>query len=776
MATTYNFTGNLAAVRPGALQVGYIHFTVVVGGTVQFAVANGGTGGEGDDASFLLFTADSAGRIAALVSGSAVPGSELVTLTLAPGTYILAFSESTLFESEARLGANVDDDAAPVPYSVTITAQTATLAGVAAAYSGRDTPESVINMDFPAIWGLGGNDSLDGAVGTAQLLLGGFGDDTLTARDALDTLEGGPGDDIYILYTEGSTIVEAADAGRDQVITTSLVFSLETLPNVEDLVGLDYDPFLQQPVPGQTLIGNDAANLIIGREFDDELYGLTGNDTLNGQGGADTIDGGAGDDIAFGGAGDDRLLVSGLGNDNAGGGGGTDTLVIDYGAASLSIVTRDSLNGIAPPTENQAGGYDGRYTDLVGRSTTFTEIERFDITTGSGGDFIWTGNGADRVATGAGDDVLITFGGDDVLDGGTGADLMRGGAGDDVYHVDAAGDTVEEVAAEGTDEVRTALGSRSDFTTLYVLPAFVDNLTGTALAGQGVSGNSLDNLIRTDAGADLVVLQDGGDDQVESGDGDDFLYYGAAFTSGDRNDGGDGFDTLGLLGTYTLVLDGDDLANIEKLALYGSGGAGTNNYTIATSDATVAAGAGLFVAAGSLAATETLLFDGSAETNGRFSILSGAGADTIVGGAKNDFVFAGAGDDLLFGLGGNDTLRGGLGADTLRGGAGRDTFRYEATAESTAAATDRILDFEAGGVDRIDLSAIDAKAGTPEDDAFTFIGTGTAFSGAAGELRVVSSGTDWFVEADTDGNMVADLAIRIDNGASILFAAGDFVL
>jgi Ca2+-binding RTX toxin-like protein len=111
------------------------------------------------------------------------------------------------------------------------------------------------------------------------------------------------------------------------------------------------------------------------------------------------------------------------------------------------------------------------------------------------------------------------------------------------------------------------------------------------------------------------------------------------------------------------------------------------------------------------------------------------------------------------------------------GGAGRDIFRFENVNESNLAATDTILDFRAGGeADRIDLSAIDAKSGTAANDAFVFIGTNTAFTGAGGEVRVTHSNGQWFVEADVDGDMVADLLIRIDNGVGHVFTAGDFML
>jgi len=229
------------------------------------------------------------------------------------------------------------------------------------------------------------------------------------------------------------------------------------------------------------------------------------------------------------------------------------------------------------------------------------------------------------------------------------------------------------------------------------------------------------------------------------------------------------------MGSYDLALGASTFASVERLALYtglSAPGGTANHYAIATHDATVAAGGALFVTAFSLAAGETLVFNGTAETNGRFDVLGGGGADILAGGAGNDYLAGNAGADQLYGMGGNDVLVGGAGADQLRGGAGSDLFRYEAVGDSTAAAQDRILDFGPG--DRIDLSAIDARPGGG-DDAFAFIGA-AAFSHSAGELRAVQEDGGWRVEADTNGDGVADLSILVGTAAGQTLGADAFML
>lgn len=108
------------------------------------------------------------------------------------------------------------------------------------------------------------------------------------------------------------------------------------------------------------------------------------------------------------------------------------------------------------------------------------------------------------------------------------------------------------------------------------------------------------------------------------------------------------------------------------------------SYSLAAGDEQVAAGDTLIVNAIPLAAGESLAFDGSAESDGRFIFYGSDGADDFAGGA---------GDDLIYGLGGGDRLA---------GGAGADTFVYSRISNSTGADYDSLTDFDAGE-DRIDL-------------------------------------------------------------------------
>jgi hypothetical protein len=318
-------------------------------------------------------------------------------------------------------------------------------------------------------------------------------------------------------------------------------------------------------------------------------------------------------------------------------------------------------------------------------------------------------------------------------------------------------------------DANPALSDHDPAVSSFDYRSFAETLTGTA------GNDNIDGF----GGNDTIVLAGGGDDVAAGGAGDDLIYYGAAFTNADSNDGGEGTDRVGLAGDYALTFDADDLVNIERLELYGSaavGGTGTNEFNLTTVDANVAAGQTLFVTGASLSAAETLVFNGLAETDGRFVIHGGGGADTLVGGALGDFLIGGAGNDLLFGLGGDDFLVGDAGADQLRGGFGGDTFRFLTASDSgtAAGASDRIVDFQKGH-DKIDLSAIDAGS-APGDQAFTYIG-GAAFS-AAGQVRSTFDATEnaWRVEGDIDGDGNADFAIYVVTPGSVPLNTADFIL
>ena len=145
------------------------------------------------------------------------------------------------------------------------------------------------------------------------------------------------------------------------------------------------------------------------------------------------------------------------------------------------------------------------------------------------------------------------------------------------------------------------------------------------------------------------------------------------------------------------------------------------------------------------------------ETNRLVSIeglIGSSAADTFTGDNNANWFMGGAGRDILTGAG------------------GRDTFDYNVIADSPATTTgrDRITDFTPG-VDKIDLSAIDADVTTPGDQAFRWVGT-APFTGTPGELGYFIAGGNTIIRASVNANPTADLHLELA-GTRIL-SANDF--
>jgi Ca2+-binding RTX toxin-like protein len=669
----------------------------------------------------------------------------------------------------------------------------------------------------------------DGSEPAGITLIGTGADETLTGTSGADHIEGGGGFDT--LRGEG---------GADILIGGAYFASLYGGAGNDSLTGGDGGGILDGGSGDDTIQGGSGQDSISVGDGADVAHAGGGNDFLNvysaagngktayiyGEGGDDSFsmrsywsavwfaDGGEGNDVfevggVFGsttltlGAGSDRIKISSDRFNTIGGilavtdfAVGASGDVLDLAASAGELLT-GWASGSNPLTSghlrllqsgadtivqvDRDGGADSYVNLIILQGVTAVDITAANlggfspVIGGTSGDDSLSGGAGDDVLYGeAGNDSLTGNGGNDTLNGGAGADSMTGGTGDDLYIVDSPLDVVTELAGGGTDTVSTGLGTVG---TLYVLPVEVENFVGTAAGAQGVAGNALDNVLTMGGGNDMVDLSSGGNDTAIGNGGNDYFYFGAAFSAADTVVGGAGTDTVALLGTYNLTLGANTLSGVETFSLLsGTAAGGTTHvtYSITTVDSNVPAGGRLTVYAGGLLADESLLFDGHAETDGALSVYGGAANDIIAGGPASDAFVGGAGDDQLYGLAGNDWLEGGAGADQLRGGTGSDLFVYKAASESTASAMDHILDFE-NRQDLIKLDAIDANSLAAGDQAFTFVGS-NAFSHTAGELRAYQSGSSWFVEGDVDGDGNADLVIQVDVFKGNVMAANDFVL
>ncbi|HKU51812.1 MAG TPA: calcium-binding protein, partial [Nitrospira sp.] len=146
------------------------------------------------------------------------------------------------------------------------------------------------------LFGEAGNDRLLAHEGH-DVLYGGEGDDYLSGADGSTNvigdavLDGGSGNDTYVVDNIGDLVIEAADSGTDTVKS----FINYTLPDaVENLIFDDSNVLLTDS--NTHGIGNALDNVLSGGT---SLEGLAGDDTLIGKG---WLDGGTGDDILNGGS------------------------------------------------------------------------------------------------------------------------------------------------------------------------------------------------------------------------------------------------------------------------------------------------------------------------------------------------------------------------------------------------------------------------------------------------------------------------------------------
>ncbi len=616
----------------------------------------------------------------------------------------------------------------------------------------------------------GGNDRLEGGSGN-DTLNGGAGIDFLVIGEGVDIANGGDdNDDIFIQDPE----ITAGDVfnggnGFDSLllfntnINPTFDFTITTVSSIERIdaspqggggiastlilstqIGAGFSSSLlyvgsndisdfiiiSMPAAGSVNVsGWTLANWAQG----DALFitGSTGADTITGSIYSDGIVGNEGNDILFGGGGSDSLNGH-TGADTMYGGDGNDSYSVDN--AGDQTIEASALGG----------------TDAVDSSITWTlsaNIERlFLLGSGSINGF---GNAINNWIVGTtGANQLNGFDGNDILDGGAGADNMFGGNGDDTYHVDNAGDQTTETSALGGIDIVFSSVNRN-------LTANIENLTLTGSSNLTGSGNTLNNVIIGNTGANTLYGFDG-NDRLDGGTGADTL-FGAngndTYVVDDVNDitvegspsGGidtvessinrnlnANFENLTLTGTaqfgYGNVLNNAMTGNASSNSLYGFdgddvldggagadqmyGGNGNDTYYVdnagdVTSEASPSGGVD------TVYSTITRNLTANLENLD----LLGGGDITGAGNSLNNYIGGNTGANILYGLDGNDRLDGDLGADTLQGGAGADSYLF--TSDLGGGNVDTIVGFNVAD-DTIVLS----------DGVFTGIAFGTLAASA----------------------------------------------
>ncbi|WP_326525153.1 calcium-binding protein [Sphingomonas sp.] len=495
----------------------------------------------------------------------------------------------------------------------------------------------------------------------------GNGGDDITTADGDDIVNLNGGND----FVNVGSGFDRADGGAD-IDGITADYGTETLAINWDLTANTYSEGTDGTANDQRAFSNF--------EYFGTLTTGSGNDVIV----TTTVDAG---EIINTGAGDDRITVF-AGSDVVNGGSGLDTLVIDWSANGNYKRTYS-----APAPNGSLGGWNGAFdTPSGGGAVTYTSIERFEITTGNGGDDITTADG---------DDIVILNGGDDFVNVGSGFDRADGGADRDGISANYASETLAinwnltaNTYSEGADGVANDKRAFSNF-----------EYFGTLTTGSGndvivTTATSANETINTGAGDDRITVFEGVD-TVNGGAGNDTLVidwsangnYKRTYTAPAANTtlgGWNGYyDTPSGGGAvvYTSIENfeiktgsgaddittadgndivdlggGDDVVNVGSGVDRADGGTGTDRISANYATDTTAITWNMVTNTYSDGVGRSIT---NFETVGTF--VTGSGNDTIVSGklALNDLFKMGAGDDIVTVYNGSDRIEGGDGIDTL---------------------------------------------------------------------------------------------------------------
>jgi Ca2+-binding RTX toxin-like protein len=500
----------------------------------------------------------------------------------------------------------------------------------------------------------------DGKVDTligVEKVFGTFHNDTFTSNVAGVTLEGSAGDDVYIVGSEGVTIIEDNYGGYDELRT-----SLNTIK---------MDPFI-------------------------EKLTFTGTGDFKGYGNAsdNEIIGGAGNDWLWGGAGADHFV----------GGEGFDTVSYSDSLEGVRVLDFENFDGLTIAYGDSFTGIEAiqgsNFDDVVYLLDNAMIVDGAD-----GYDTVNYRHSWDGVNIGigqqAGPDVTLLnvekvigtpFA--DQFTANVAGVTLEGGRGDDVYIINSTGVSIVETDLfGGIDQVYTSLSS------LHMDP-FIEKMTYTGTADFTGYGNDGDNVIVSGAGND-VLLGGAGGDRFEGGAGIDIVSYddsseglSASLNWGPQS-GIAVYDTYidieGLRGSkYNDLLEGNSDDNILE--------GGTGDDQIVGGDGNDHLYGGLKSGLDGDVAQADKLFGGNGDdvivsaANDLGTVANGEqGNDTIT--VHNGSAFGDDGHDVLTGTGSNYLLSGGSGNDVLNlnlagqsgtggvafGGMGDDTYIVNTT-------------------------------------------------------------------------------------------------
>lgn len=421
-----------------------------------------------------------------------------------------------------------------------------------------------------------GGDAQGDTLTSIEKVIGSDFNDTLSSSTSTaTTLEGGVGDDLYIVGNQAVIVIEAAGNGTDEVQTALATLSIANYANVEKLTYTGAAAF--------TGSGNASDNIISGGGGNDTLSGGAGADQFFGNGGTDTVSYG---DTATGVS---INLKTGV-HTGIAAGDTYDGIEIIKGSGY-----NDTFAGDA--SANNFNGFNGIDTIDYSSSTAAVNV---NLTTNvvSGGDAQGDTLALFENVTGSDfNDILVGTSYSNIFSGGAGSDTIDGGAGTDgAWYLSSSGAVQIDLLAG------TTAGGDADGDTLISIEdlmgsSFGDNLTGNALnnrleGGGGddiIDGGDGTDQIFGDFGNDSIIIKDGnayggsGNDQITvNGQGIAYGEAGANLFYGNGTNyslfGGADSDTFELRGRgYADGGDGSDIYNVYDLNIISVQDTGTGD-------------------------------------------------------------------------------------------------------------------------------------------------------------------------------------------------------
>jgi Ca2+-binding RTX toxin-like protein len=643
-----------------------------------------------------------------------------------------------------------------------------TLNGTGSGTSGGDTITGLAGNDDVTV---GPNDNADGGADTDTLSVFHFGSPVGATIDLRLLWNGGVGSNGsglltgfehlgYILGSNGNDIIRLGTSG-------AVVAGLTPFAR-----GHEGDDFLE---------GGGDLDRLQGDEGNDLLLGFGGDDQLQGNSGVDRIEGGEGDDSINGGLDADVLI----------GGVGSDTYV--YGDGSMAdedqIIENAADAGLDRLLVRANVGYvvDSNFANVrnieIAELSTLNDVAGFEFTLSAQFEAaafqtIIASADIDASLTNRNYSYVITPPNirDLTILAGSGNDnfslalyapyagsvfAINGGAGNDsITFSNSVGPISFDIASGALLVNGLAAGFYVNFENVTG-SEFSDVLTGSSGDNVIIGGNGIDQLVGL-AGDDVFVV-DILDSIISGGSGTDRIVFGG---SGTLAGALSSIEAVQLLDGASLSLSGTQFAN----------GLAKTTAVSGTGSITVNMDAGINFLSQGFAFTGsnvTVVVNGS---SGADIIKAGGSAHIINGGGGADQIRGGTAADAIDGGADNDKILGFTGADIITGGAGNDQFRYLFVGDSgLGAGADRITDFTSGS-DRLNFALLDTNAGLAGIQGFAFVGNAVFSGGGAASIRYTNSGADLLVQADINGDGVADMEIVLQglNGGTL--TAGDFIL